>query len=152
MKIKNRLHQLLLTLIIDRIMKSSDKIPYKQAFNSFDINYNGSVIKAELLASILLFERLPELWCIEYSKLRDDFIAAKNEIDHIFHQIDIDKTQELSFTGEARHSKTIIKFFIEFLTVAMDRTLLLSQANILTTFKFLDLVNIFYYEFPNLHV
>lgn len=31
--------------------------------------------------------------------MRGDLIAAKNEISHIFYQIDVDKTQELTFTG-----------------------------------------------------
>lgn len=51
MKIKNRLHQLLLTLIIDRILNARDKIPYRHAFTTFDGNYNGTVVKTELLAS-----------------------------------------------------------------------------------------------------
>lgn len=50
-KIKNRIHQLLLMFIIDRIMSPAEKLYFESSFEVFDTNLDGVLSKPEMLAS-----------------------------------------------------------------------------------------------------
>jgi len=106
-----KLQQLLLSLIIDRVIKPQNILLYKQIFKAFDTKYHGALRKSDLLS--------------KFSKLHGGPVAANQQISRIFDLIDIERTNELNFS--------------DFLTVAMEKSVVLTRKNILTAFQILDM-------------
>eukprot|EP00331_Platyophrya_macrostoma_P035454 CAMPEP_0176462982 /NCGR_PEP_ID=MMETSP0127-20121128/35597_1 /TAXON_ID=938130 /ORGANISM="Platyophrya macrostoma, Strain WH" /LENGTH=133 /DNA_ID=CAMNT_0017855015 /DNA_START=39 /DNA_END=440 /DNA_ORIENTATION=- len=79
-------------------------------FEYFDSNFDAVLTKTEVSS--------------KYSKIRNNPVSCKSEIDNLFEMIDVDHSNQISYS--------------EFLMVAIDKKFLITRKNVEAAFKLID--------------
>ncbi|CAD8078153.1 unnamed protein product [Paramecium primaurelia] len=107
---KNELRLILLSLMIEYLMSKEERDKIAKTFQKIDINNDGKISKTELYQ--------------QYFENSGNENLARQEVDRIFSQLDINKNQFLEFN--------------EFLIASCNKTALFNEENLMNFFNKLD--------------